>query len=161
MSREMIGFILVMLVFVVAALVVLSVKRLRQRQETELPAFLEAEDADGLNTLYVSTVYADRPLDRIWAYGVGIRGKARVSASETGVSINRVGERSILIPLESVIEVGRAQATIDKGVEKDGLTTIIWQHGNTKLQSVFRFTNLQARRGFESQLNQLIGAKLG
>lgn len=161
MSRELIGFTLVMLVFLVAALVMLSVKRLRAKQELSLPT-LFAPDAPGtFETFYVATVFADRPLDRVWAYGLGVRGKASVGLSAAGVSIHRIGETGFLIPTGTIRELSSAQATIDKGVERDGLTTIVWEHGSTELQSVLRFTNQKIRKEFTSQLQTMIGAKLG
>jgi hypothetical protein len=161
MTREIIGFTLVMLVFVVAYLVFRSVRRLRSKQESMLPAILPAVTDGTFETFYVATVFAERPLDRIWAHGLGVRGKAKVGLSSEGVSVHRVGERGFLIPAASITELGSAQATIDKGVERDGLTTIVWNHGEIELQSVFRFINPKVREEFKSQLQNMIGAKLG
>jgi hypothetical protein len=161
MNREIIGFTLVMLVFVVAYLVLRSVRRLRSKQESLLPAILPAVTDGTFETFYVATVFAERPLDRIWAHGLGVRGKAKLGLSSEGVSVHRVGERGFLIPAASITELGSAQATIDKGVERDGLTTIVWNHGEVALQSVFRFINQKVREEFKSQLQNMIGAKLG
>ena len=161
MNREIIGFTLVMLVFVVAYLVLRSVRRLRSKQESLLPAILPAVTDGTFETFYVATVFTERPLDRIWAHGLGVRGKAKLGLSSEGVSVHRVGERGFLIPVASITELGSAQATIDKGVERDGLTTIVWNHGEVALQSVFRFINQKVREEFKSQLQNMIGAKLG
>lgn len=161
MTREIIGFTLVMLVFVVAYLVLRSVRRLRSKQESLLPAILPAVTDGTFETSYVATVFAERPLDRIWAHGLGVRGKAKLGLSSEGVSVHRVGERGFFIPAASITELGSAQATIDKGVERDGLTTIVWNHGEVALQSVFRFINQKVREEFKSQLQNMIGAKLG
>lgn len=161
MSRELIGFTLVMLVFVVAVLVMLSVKRLRAKQESALPPIAAPVVAGVYETFYVATVFADRPLDRVWAYGLGVRGKAMVGLSESGVSIHRVGEAGFEIPTSAINELSSAQATIDKGVERDGLTTIVWSHGESELQSVLRFTNSKIREEFTTKLQAMIGAKLG
>jgi hypothetical protein len=161
MTREIIGFTLVMLVFVVAYLVLRSVRRSRSKQESLLPAILPAVTDGTFETFYVATVFAERPLDRIWAHGLGVRGKAKLGLSSEGVSVHRVGERGFFIPAASITELGSAQATIDKGVERDGLTTIVWNHGEVALQSVFRFINQKVREEFKSQLQNMIGAKLG
>jgi hypothetical protein len=161
MTREVIGFTLVMLVFVVAYLVYSSVRRLRSNQESLLPSILPPASDGTFETFYVATVFADRPLDRVWAYGLGIRGKAKIGLSSQGVSVHRVGERGFLIPAPLITGLISTQATIDKGVERDGLTTILWTQGEIELQSVFRFTNPKVRANFSSQLQTMIGAKLG
>lgn len=161
MTREIIGFTLVLLVLAIALLVARSVKGVRAKQESVLPLIQDPVAAGDWDSFYVATVFADKPLERIWAYGLGIRGRSTLAISNEGVSIHRVGERGFLIPTSGLESIGSAQATIDKGVERDGLTTVVWLHGDVRLQSVFRFTNPEVREGFTKALDKLIGAKLG
>jgi hypothetical protein len=82
-------------------------------------------------------------LERVWAYGLGIRGKADIQTSNEGLSIFRQGERDLLIPFSSIISLDRSSATIDRGVERDGLAQLRWMLGSTEIITSFRITQNQ------------------
>lgn len=161
MTREIIGFIAISLVAVIALAVWIKTKKKRMLQEQRISAPLPTEAAGAFVALYVSTVFEQAPLDRIWAYGLGMRGQSKLGVSPTGVSVNRIGETSFLIPADSIRLIDRASATIDKAVEKAGLTAIHWTLGDTEVVTHFRFANPNERRGFEKDVLQLIGAQIG
>ena len=93
MSRELIGGTLILLVIVIALYIYRSVRRRRARQESELPDYQSLAIEQVLfSCLYVATVFAERPLERVWAYGLGGRGRARVGLSGTHLVIERIGE---------------------------------------------------------------------
>ena len=56
---------------------------------------------------YVATVFANNPLDRVWAHGLGPRGKAMIGQSISELVISRVGEKSFVIPFDSIEHLGR------------------------------------------------------
>jgi len=160
MLRELIGAMLIALVFAVAFRVWRSVASRRVLQESKLPSLRESTGGLEMGqALYVSTVFAARPLDRLWAFGLGSRGKSKVFASEDGVSIERVGERNFLIPAESIAGFTRESATIDKGVEQDGLIAIHWTHGSERLITHLRVVSEPGT--FLKQLAQVTGAEIG
>jgi hypothetical protein len=161
MTRELIGFLMILLVLLVANLIWFSVLRRKKAQEEILPPFQAPKQTQGLEALYVATVFADRPLDRVWAHGIGIRGKASLGIDEAGVSVHRKGEVSFLIPSTSVTATKRSQATIDKGVESDGLEVIAWSHEGIALETSLRFADPSIRQEFQQNLQKMIGATLG
>lgn len=161
MTRELIGFLAISLVVVVALSIWLRTKRKRRIQEQTISAPMAATSAGDFSALYVSTVFEQSRLDRIWAHGLGMRGNAKLAVDATGVSVERVGEESFLIPSKDLHLVEAVTATIDKAVEKSGLTAIHWSLGDTKVISHFRFTNPQQRKEFEDKILQLIGAQIG
>ena len=161
MTRELIGFIAIALVAAVALGVWLSTKKKRLKQELAITAPLPTEAEGTFTALYVSSVFEEAPLDRIWAHGLGMRGQSKLGVSPTGVSVNRIGEASFLIPTESIKLIDRTSATIDKAVEKAGLTGIHWALGETKVITHFRFSNPVERKEFEKDVLQLIGAQIG
>ncbi len=161
MTRELIGFLMILMVLVIANLVWFSVIRKRREQEISLPSFLPPSKSAGLETLYVATVFTDRPLDRVWAHGLGVRGKASLGIDESGISVHRQGETSFLIPLKDVRESKRSSATIDKGVEGDGLEVISWAHNGIFLETSFRFPDPEVRQAFQIDFHKMIGATLG
>ena len=144
LTREVIGSVLVSLVFAIAAFIYFRIKRRRSLQEQSLPEPLAAKAGSQLFCcLYVASVFGARPLERVWAYGLGIRGKADIQSSDEGLSIFRQGERDLLIPFSSIISLDRSSATIDRGVERDGLAQLRWMLGSTEIITSFRITQNQ------------------
>lgn len=161
MTRELIGFLAISLVVVVAVSVWLSTKKKRRIQEESISTPIPATSTGEFSALYVSTVFEHARLDRVWAHGLGMRGNARLAVDQVGISVVRAGENSFLIPGKDLQLVEAATATIDKAVEKSGLTAINWMLGDTKVISHFRFTQPQERKEFENKILQLIGAQIG
>lgn len=158
MARELIGFVLVSLVFVIAFRIYRSVSAKRELQEQQLAK--PAVSLGGVElgeVMYVATVYATRPLERIWAYGLGARGRAKVFVGADSVSIERRGESDFSIPLASLRGITRERATIDKGVEKDGLIALHWTLGQEDLVTHLRVVTNQ--KSFLEQLQQMTGEK--
>ena len=139
MTREIIGGALILIVFVIAFAIFRSVRRLRLQQERLLPSIESKELTTQLfSCLYVATVFADRPLERVWAHGLGGRGRATIGLAGSYLVIERIGERSIAIPISSIQRLSRGGATIDRGVEKGGLVQILWNLGETDLLTSLR-----------------------
>lgn len=156
MYRELIGGTLILLVIVIALYIYRSVRRRRARQEAELPDYESLATEQLLfSCLYVATVFVERPLERVWAYGLGGRGRARVGLSVSHLVIERTGERSIAIPLAHIQEVRRGGATIDRGVEKSGLVQILWSLGDSSLLTSLRITSNQEQSYLK--LREVIG----
>ena len=162
MIRELIGTLLVGLVFLIAWRVYRSVQRRKQEQQLELPEPLASAGGVELgDAFYASTVFAISPLSRVWAYRLGGRGKAKLFVSDLGVSIERVGEPSILIPRNDLIAITRASATIDKGVERDGLMVLVWRLGDQELMTNLRVTSAAKRKQYEEAIENATGVQRG
>jgi hypothetical protein len=161
MIRETIGFLMISLVAVVALAIWLSVRKRRAAQEKLITAPLDATMPGDHEAFYVSTVFEASPLDRLWAHGFAMRGRASLAVDNLGISVNRIGERSFLVPTKTITALDSASATIDKGVERDGLTVIRWSLGGSQVATHFRFTNPEVRKEFEHKVSQLIGAQVG
>lgn len=162
MIRELIGTLLIALVFVIAWRVYRSVQSRKQEQQLQLPA--PKQSAGGVelgDVFYASTVFAISPLARVWAYRLGGRGKAKLFVSEHGVSIERVGEPSILIPCTDLLALTRASATIDKGVERDGLMVLVWRLGDQELMTNLRVASAAKRREYEEAIENATGVRRG
>jgi hypothetical protein len=160
MTKELIGALAITLVAVIAVAIYLSNRQLRKKQETAMvqPAsFLD----EGTKAFYVATVYAEKPLDRIWAYGLGVRGNGSISVIADGVGITRVGAEGFFIPAESLEGVGLQSATIDKGVERDGLLAIDWKLGETSLTTILRINDSSTKKKVVFEIEKLIGVAVG
>ena len=134
-------------------------RRRISRQQMTIPKPAELGTlTKGFNCHYVATTYADRPLDRVVAYGLAHRGQASISVSTSGVEVARTGEFSFLIPRSDLIQVGSSAAVIDRAVEKDGLVSIRWRLGSQELESHFRFVDARLRLGILTDLAEIVSA---
>ena len=138
----------------------LTVRARRKRQESQLiePERPSASRAatPGEPVYYLATTYADRPLERIWAHRLGGRGNATMNIADA-IELHRTGEPGLIIRFDQITGFGRASATIDRGVERDGLTTLNWMLGEQEVSTVLRFVSQESRANFEAT----IGAKIG
>ena len=156
MHREVIGASLILLVVVIAIFIYVSVSRRRLLQESQLPNLERLDIRETLfSCLYVATVFANRPLERVWAYGLGGRGRATVGLSGPNLVIDRTGEQSVVIPFSAIQDLRRGGATIDRGVERSGLVQIQWTLGSTSLLTSLRIISNQ-EQSF-SKLKEVIG----
>lgn len=162
MIREVIGTLMVALVFLIAWRVYRSVQRRKQEQQLTIPA--PAQSVGGVelgDAFYASTVFAISPLSRVWAHRLGGRGKAKIFLSEAGISIERVGEPSLHIPKNDLIALTRASATIDKGVERDGLMVLVWRLGDLEVMTNLRVVSASKRKEYEDAIEKVTGVKRG
>ena len=152
MTRELIGFLMVASVLIIALIVGVSYSVKRRVESREIEPPMESTNCEGLECLYVSTVHADNPLRRLLAHGMGPRGKAEVSVSPDGVSICRKGERNFLIPKSQILGLEKSTATIDRAVEPGGLASILWVHSGLQLATNLRFQSRADREKFEKEV---------
>lgn len=75
---------------------------------------------------YVATTLDERPLERIVRGPLAFRGRCRLEVLDDGVRVAIRGAESFAIPAASIRSVGARTATIDRAVERDGLTTLSW-----------------------------------
>ena len=126
-----------------------------QGRQLATPDFTDFSDA-GRSGLYVATTFADRPLERVSAHGLGFAGKANVHVSDIEVQVSRSGEKSFTISSSALMDLSRTSGVIDKAVEKDGLLSLRWQLGDAELETHFRFANSQARDDGALKVSKLI-----
>jgi hypothetical protein len=77
--------------------------------------------------VYVSTVLADNPLERVVAQGLGVRSQAAVQVLDAGVRIARSGATELFIPRQALLEVTTSGGQAGKFVGGDGLSVLTWQ----------------------------------
>ena len=91
-----------------------------------------------VKAFYVATTYADQHLERIRAYGLGIRGLAHVLVYQGGVQLIRKGERPLAIQVAAIERISTTQVTIDRVTEAKGILTIDWKHESTEFSTHLR-----------------------
>lgn len=125
-------------------------KRKKHAMSLALPQSFSDASTESLTTIanlfYVATTPTDRPLERIAVRGLSYRGNAEIDVHEQGIVIRVTGEVPVAITGSSIRSVSPQQLTIDKVVEKDGLTAIVWQSELGELSSVFRVKNFATQQ---------------
>ena len=139
----------------------IRIRRRNQSNLIDLGALVDLTALDGTPAAaargqYVATVFRDRPLERVVTGGLMHRGKAQVVVTDQGVGIERVGEESFAIPAAALLNVGRASAAIDRGVEADGLVAVDWTLGTTEVTTLLRIDAVDDGEGLMNSLKQLV-----
>jgi len=114
--------------------------------------------ASTFSVMYVATTHTESPLERLNIPGLGFRAQASVSVFDDAIVVSPAGELPTEISPARFLGVRSTQVTIDRVVEKDGLTAIDWvatdsvSGKNTLVTSVFRVPNIRLRERFEASL---------
>lgn len=131
MTKETFALLCAAFVALMALLVWLGIRgrRRRQRDLREPDGWLAgAVPALVVDALYVATTRAGDPYDRIFAHGLGFRGRTRLAIDAEGVQL-LADRREVRIPAASIRSVERATWTIDRVVEPGGIIVIAHELG--------------------------------
>ena len=113
---------------------------------------------DSFSVFYVATTPTDAPLERLNLPGLSFRARATVTVIGDAVVVEPQGEVATEISPTKFLGVRTTQVSIDRVVEKDGLTVIDWVATNgvtgerSLVSSVFRVPNIRLRERFEAAL---------
>ncbi|MGY3129022.1 hypothetical protein ACVWW9_002551 [Agrococcus sp. UYP33] len=130
MTKELFALLCAGFVALLAAFAVLGVLARRRRQrDIEAPQpWIQAVPTLVVEALYVATTRAGDPYDRIFAHGLGFRGRTQLAIDADGVQL--VADRTeVRIPADRIRAVERATWTIDRVVEPGGIIVIAHRLG--------------------------------
>lgn len=159
-------FVAVISLAVLVLLIGLAVRTWRKRanqHEAQLGAVtrnLSGSEIFSTDGSYVATTFANDPLNRVMAHGLGARGNAKLVVATDGLLIERTGEQNLAITKASILSVGLLQGTIDRVVENDGLVAVNWKLGDTELQTSLRIVDASIRKNFLGHLTELVGKEI-
>jgi hypothetical protein len=108
-----------------------------------------------VRAFYVATTFADNHLERIRAYGLGIRGLAHAIVFEGGLQLIRKGERPLAIERSAIESLSTNQVTIDRVTEAKGILTIDWVQESTKFSTHLRVVDHGDRAALISALETI------
>jgi hypothetical protein len=91
------------------------------------PTGLGAERLAPVDAVYVSTTRSGDWLDRVTAYGLGVRSPAQVGVFDAGVRITRQGATDLFVPTSAVRGASAAPGMAGKVVGGEGLVVLTWQ----------------------------------
>jgi hypothetical protein len=141
-QRDTVALISLILFASLMTIAIWSIRRKSNEISWQAPSLLIPQQTGALllsmGAQYVSTVLTDSPLKRFAAKELLFRGRATLNVYETAIVIDRVGEQSIEITADSLQKIGRESASIDRGVENNGLLAITWKTGSTSVTTNLR-----------------------
>ena len=150
------------LAFVLAAVRAWKARANKQEADFSQPPMALANAGEQLlkvRAYYVATTFADNHLERIRAYGLGIRGLAHAMVFEGGLQLIRKGERPLAINKTAIDAISTTQVTIDRVTEAKGILTIDWNQDSTKFSTHLRVVDLDDRAKLISALETIREAK--
>ncbi len=150
------------LAFVLAAVRAWKARANKQEADFSQPPMALANAGEQLlkvRAYYVATTFADNHLERIRAYGLGIRGLAHAMVFEGGLQLIRKGERPLAINKSAIDSISTTQVTIDRVTEAKGILTIDWAQDATKFSTHLRVVDLEDRAKLISALETIREAK--
>lgn len=150
MTRE--GALVVIVLVAVALLALLAWawwRRTRRDAGLLAPAGEAPADASVVGvfpSLYVATTQHGDPLERLAIRGLGFRSRADITVTDAGVAIDITGQPRLFLTRDRITDVAQATVTIDRVVERDGLTRLSWRIADdTIVDSYFRPQDASAR----------------
>lgn len=126
-SPVSVGVVLLLMALALAAMLVSWRRRGRAQRGLTLPP-VPADLGAVVTTaagMHVATTFADRPLERVVAGGLGFRAPATLTVTADGVLVERAGGAPFFLP-RADLEAGTASWALDRGVERDGLIVLAW-----------------------------------
>jgi hypothetical protein len=160
MQKYYIAIVLAVLFFF---FVLTAIRAWRARAEKQEADFTQPPMALGnvgrqlvkVRAFYVATTYADNHLERVRAYGLGIRGLAHAIVFEGGLQLIRKGERPLAIERPAIESLSTNQVTIDRVTEAKGMLTIDWSQDSKKFSTHLRVVDQGDRAALISALETI------
>ncbi|MDO4241582.1 MAG: hypothetical protein Q4C71_03520 [Microbacteriaceae bacterium] len=104
--------------------------------------------AEFTRVYYVSTTEKGAPLQRVALPGLAYRGYAELAVYADGIAVAVDGEQPVT--LAPIMGAGPVGYRVGKAVERQGLAGVLWQLGETELESAFRFSSSSEQNRFIS-----------
>ncbi|ATG52198.1 hypothetical protein CFK38_12180 [Brachybacterium vulturis] len=147
MSERLVPVLLLVVLFAAALAAMVWGWKRRGRSQQHLPrpadhplAHLgEGIDHGPVDAVYVDTVLAAQPLERVVAHGLGQRAKARVTLGDGGSwRLEREGAPDLTIPAADLVEITSGPGMAGKFIGGDGLLILRWRLGGQLLDTGLR-----------------------
>jgi hypothetical protein len=147
MSEQLVPVLLLAVLFVALLAAMVWGWRRRGRSQQHLPAPADATLAqlgEGIahgpvDAIYVDTVLAEQPLERVVAHGLGQRAKAQVTLGDGGSwRLEREGAPDLTIPAADLAEITSGPGMAGKFIGGDGLLILRWRLGDQLLDTGLR-----------------------
>lgn len=151
MTKDLMAVMAAALILILAALAFWGWRSRKARQEAIFESPAEAleffgEELARASGSYVATSFANDFLERINAYGLGIRGVAEILVFTEGILVVRRGERPLAIDKSQITGVSNSQYVIDRAVEAEGIISISWNQNETPLATHLRVVDEASRQ---------------
>lgn len=150
MSREGALLVIIAVSLVLLGLLAIGWWRRGRRDRALQPPVGEAPEGAAVRAvfpaLYVATTRHDDPLERLAVRGLGMRSRADITVTDSGVAIDLTGQPRIFIDAGRIADVAQSTVVIDRVVERDGLVRLSWRiDDGVVVDSYFRPQDASAR----------------
>lgn len=165
MSRE--GALAVMVGVAVVLLGVMAWAWWRRRRRDRAPLTAPGELSMGAEVLatfdglYVATTAHDLPLERIAAPGMAYRSRATITVAREGVALDLTGQPRVVLRADRLVEVGQSTVAIDRVVERDGLTRVVWRTDDDTVVDTFLRPQDASARALADAIRPIIPTRTG
>jgi hypothetical protein len=88
--------------------------------------------------LYLGTAMAGDWLDRVVVHGLGVRSRAELSWSESGVHVDREGAPDLVIPAADIVAVRTDRGVAGTVRGRDSVIVLTWRLGEAVIDTGFR-----------------------
>ncbi|WP_443609565.1 PH-like domain-containing protein [Actinacidiphila acididurans] len=135
----------------------------RRTLQGGLPALPQAPADPGAELLvldgrYHGSTTAGQWLDRIVAHGLGVRSKVRLTLTERGLDVDRIGAPGFFVPVAALRGARLDRAIAGKVLPEGGLLVVTWEHGGTLIDSGFRGEHAADHPAWVARIDALTGA---
>jgi hypothetical protein len=132
----------------------------REARQSDIPAPLDVPpgadlDAEGASGLYLGTAVHGDWTDRVVVHDLGVRSRAGMVVSQSGVWLRRVGARSLFIPGADLVALRIDRGPAGTVRAKDSVIVLTWNLGDRTLDTGFRADESSAH---EALLDGLMSA---
>ena len=141
MTRTLLTMAMVLVIIAIYALMRLGwQRRLANQQSIAIPSpLLQGQVLAGpWPGVFIGTTFAGRWLDRIDAHTLGARSNVTLTVLDSGINIEREGERSFGIPRDAVAAVRADKAIAGRAYEGAGLIVISFSLGEQEVECGIR-----------------------
>ncbi len=130
MTREAASLVMIAAAVVAVGLMAWGWMRRRRRDSALVAPVGEPPEGSrvlaAFDALYVATTDHGAALERLAVRGLAFRSRARITVTESGVALDMPRLPRVFIPADTIAGVDLATVTIDRVVERDGLTRLSW-----------------------------------
>lgn len=107
--------------------------------------------------VYVTTTRHGDWLDRVVAHGLGPRSRGTLTVAEAGALLVRRGAPDVFVPAGALTGARLERGLAGKVVEADGLVVLTWEHGDGRLDTGFRASQVARHDDVVEAVTGLIG----
>ncbi len=160
MSREGALLLMIGIAVVLIGLMAWGWRRRLRRDAGRIAPFGEIPESAAIlavfSGLYVATTAHDDPLERLAIRGLAYRSAVTATVTDRGLALALTGQEPIFVERERLVSADQATVTIDRVVERDGLTRVSWRLDDATVVDSYLRPQEASARAFAASLDGIL-----